>query len=104
MSFPTRDFQSRYVVQEGQILTRTNDACRDPGRARVSVVGHKAVYKDCTSPDTISCHMHASHGLGRCRELTWSITDSRSYSIERTWECYSFPGKNTFSPQVASSP
>ena len=104
MSFPAQDFQSHYMIREGQILTRTNDACLGPGQARVGVVGHKAVYKDRMALDTILYRRHASHGLGRCREWTWSITDSRSYSIDRAWECYSSPGKNTFSPQVGLSP
>ena len=66
------------------VLTRTNDAYPCPGRARVDVVGHRAVYKGRTSLDTISCRRHASRGLGRCENSIWSITDRRSNSAVHT--------------------
>jgi len=66
------------ITGVGLVLTRTNDARPGPGQARVDVVGHKAVYKGRTSPDTISCRRHASRGLGRCGNSTRSITDRRS--------------------------
>jgi hypothetical protein len=64
---PYSNSQPWYMIGEGKTLTRTHDARRGPGQARVGVVGRKAAYKDRTSPDITSCRRHASCGLDRYR-------------------------------------
>jgi hypothetical protein len=81
MSFPTRDHQSGDMNSVELALTRTNDAYPCPGRARVDVVGHRAVYKGRTLLDTTSCRRHASRGLVRCGNTIWSNTDRRSNPV-----------------------